>query len=91
MIAKVLFHSNLYNTPFLNGIDFKFVSHRLWSEKQNVLLQHMHKKEFSILTNKWGKILNTKTRLNSHGLVFVFTIISTFIGQISKFFFMHVL
>ena len=57
MIAKVLFHSNLYNTLFLNGINFKFVSHRLWSEKQNVLLQHMHKKEFSILTNKWGKNL----------------------------------
>ena len=28
-----------------------------YSEKQNVLLQHMHKKEFSILTNKWGKNL----------------------------------
>ena len=31
----------------LNGMDFKFVSHGLWSEKQNILLQHMHKKEFS--------------------------------------------
>ena len=41
----------------LNGIDFKFVSHGLWSEKQNVLLQHMHKKEFSILTNKCGNKL----------------------------------
>ena len=34
-----------------------FVSHELWSEKQNILLQHMNKKEFSILTNKWGKNL----------------------------------
>ena len=34
-------------------MDFKFVAHRLWSEKQNVL-KHMHKKEFWILTNKCG-------------------------------------
>ena len=27
-------------------MDFKFVSHGLWLEKQNILLQHMHKKEF---------------------------------------------
>ena len=33
-------------------MDIKFVSHGLWSEKQNILLQHMHKKEFWILTNK---------------------------------------
>jgi hypothetical protein len=25
-------------------MDFKFVSHVLWSEKQNIVLQHMHKK-----------------------------------------------
>ena len=38
-------------------MDFKFASHGLWSEKQNVLLQHMHKKEFGILTNKCGNNL----------------------------------
>ena len=48
----------------INGMDFKFVSHRLWSEEQNILLQHMHKKEFWILTIECGNIsLNTKTRL----------------------------
>ena len=41
----------------LNGMDFKFISHGLWSEEQNILLQHMHKKEFSILTNKCGNQL----------------------------------
>ena len=34
-------------------MDFKFVSQGLFSEKQNIL-QHMHKKEFWILTNKCG-------------------------------------
>ena len=38
----------------LNGVDFKFVSCGLWSEKQNIILQHMHKKEFWIFTNKCG-------------------------------------
>jgi hypothetical protein len=38
-------------------MDFKFVSHRLWSEEQNILLQHMHKKEFWILTIKCGNKL----------------------------------
>ena len=38
-------------------MDFKFVSHGLFSEKQNILLQHMHKKEFGILTNKCGNNL----------------------------------
>jgi hypothetical protein len=38
-------------------MDFKFVSHGLWSEEQNILLQHMHKKEFWILTNKCGNKL----------------------------------
>ena len=33
-------------------MQFKFVSHGLWSEEQNILLQHMHKKEFWILINK---------------------------------------
>ena len=71
-------------------MDFKFVSHGLWSEKQNVLLQHMHKKEFWILTNKCG---NNLKQVNGAewpwplSLVFAFKVISTFIGQISKFFF----
>ena len=73
-------------------MDFKFASHGLWSEKQSILLQHMLKKEFWILTNKCRNNLNTKTRLNGHGYSgFVFKIISTFIGQNPKFFFMHVL
>ena len=38
-------------------MDFKFASHGLWSEKQNILLQHMHEKEFWILTNKCGNDL----------------------------------
>jgi hypothetical protein len=38
-------------------MDFKFVSHGLWSEKQNILRQHMHKKEFWILTIKCGNKL----------------------------------
>jgi hypothetical protein len=38
-------------------MDFKFVSHGLWSEEQNILLQHMHKKELWILINKCGNKL----------------------------------
>ncbi len=38
----------------LNGKDFKFFSHGLCTEKQNILLQHMHEKKFFILTNKCG-------------------------------------
>ena len=30
----------------LNGMNFKFVSPELWPEKQSILLQDMHKKEF---------------------------------------------
>jgi hypothetical protein len=41
----------------LNGKDFKFFSHGLCTEKQNILLQHMHKKEFFILTNKCISII----------------------------------
>ena len=51
----------------LNGMDFKFVTHGLLSDKQNILLQHIHKKEFWILTNKCEIILNMKTRLGGHG------------------------
>ena len=35
----------------------KFVSHGLWSEEQNILLQHIHKKKFWILSNKCGNNL----------------------------------
>jgi hypothetical protein len=38
-------------------MDFKFVSYGLWSEEQNILRQHMHKKEFLILTIKRGNKL----------------------------------
>jgi hypothetical protein len=38
-------------------MDFKFVSHGLWSEKQKILLEHMHEKEFWILTIKCGNKL----------------------------------
>ena len=62
-------------------MDFKFVSHRLWSEKQNILLQHIHKKEFWILTNKSENNLKHENEAK----------FSTFIGQNPKFFFMHVL
>ena len=33
-------------------MDFKFVFQGPWSEKHNILCQHMHKKEFCILTIK---------------------------------------
>ena len=75
-------------------MDFKFVSHGLWSEKQNILLQHMDKKEFCILTNKCENNLkheNEVEKLWLFSLVFVLKIIFTFIGQNPKFFFMHVL
>ena len=38
-------------------MDFQFASHGLWSEKQNILLQHMLKNEFWILSNKCGNNL----------------------------------
>ena len=75
-------------------MDFKFVSHGLFSEKQNILLQRMHKKEFWILTNKCGNNLKHENEAEEpwlFSLVFVFKIISTFIGQNPKFFFMHAL
>ena len=75
-------------------MDFKFVSHGLWSEKQNIFLQHMPKKELRILTNKCENNLkpeNEAEELWLFSLVFVFKIISTFIGQKPKLFFMHAL
>ena len=74
-------------------MDFKFVSYELWSEKPNIFLQHMHKKEFWILTNKCGNNLKHENEAKwpwPFSLVFVFTIISTFIGQ-NSFLYMHVL
>ena len=62
-------------------MDFKFVSHGLWSEKQNILLQHMRKKEFWNLTNKCENNLKHENEAEEpwlFSLVFVFKIISTF-------------
>ena len=49
--------NTVFNLGPLNGMDFKFASHGLWSEKQNILPQHMLKKGFWILTNKCGNNL----------------------------------
>ena len=68
-------------------MDFKLVSHGLWSGKQNIL-QHMHKKELWILMNKCGNNLKNENEAGEpwpFSLVFVFKIISTFIGQNPKF------
>ena len=70
-------------------MDFKFVSHELFSEKQNILLQHMHKKVFWILTNKCGNNLKHENKAEEpwlFSLIFVFKIISTLIGENPKFF-----
>ena len=63
-------------------------------QKQNILLQHMHEKEFWILTNKCGNNLKHENEAEEpwlFSLVFVSKIISTFVGDNPKFFFMHVL
>ena len=75
-------------------MDFKFVSYGLFSEKQNILLQHMHKKEFWILTNKCGNNLKYENEAEEpwlFSLLSVFKIISTFIGENPKLFFMDLL
>jgi hypothetical protein len=51
----------------LNRMNFKFVSHGLWSEEQNILLQHMHKKEFWILTHKCGNQLKHENEVKGPG------------------------
>ena len=54
----------------------------------------MHKKEFGILTNKCGnnpKYENEAEKPGLCSLVFVFKIISTFISENPKFFFMDLL
>ena len=48
-------------------MDLKFVSHRLWSEAQNILRQHMHKEEFGILTIKHGNKLKHENEVEGHG------------------------
>ena len=61
---------------------FKFVSHKLWSKKQNILRQHMHKREFWILTNKCANNVKHENEAEAPwplNLVFVFKIIFTFI------------
>ena len=70
-------------------MDFKFVSHELWSEKQNIFLRHMHNNEFWILSNKCGNNLKQENEADMLW-PFMFKIISTLIGENTKFF-MHVL
>ena len=58
------------NTVFNLGppkMDLKFVSHGQWSEEQNILFQHMHKKEFWILINKCGNNLKHENEDGGHG------------------------
>ena len=69
-------------------MDFQFVSHSLWSEKQNILRQHMHKKEFWIFTNKCR---NNLKRSNGLSASFSCLVLFHIISQNPKFFFMHVL
>ena len=69
---------------FLNVMDFKFVSHGLRSEEQNI----MHKKEFWILTNKCENKLKQE---NEWPCPLMFKLTSTCSSQNPKLFFMHVL
>ena len=48
-------------------MDFKFISHKLWSEAQNIFPQNMHKKEFGILTIKHGNKLKHENEAQGHG------------------------
>jgi uncharacterized protein VirK/YbjX len=78
-----------------NRKDFKFFSHGLCKEKQNILLQHMHKKNSLFWPINVEMSFNTKTRLQviTWSLVFVLMLISIFIDQIHqnpKYFFAHV-
>ena len=60
-------------------MDLKFVSHGLWSEEQNILLQNNLKHE----NEAGGGVL-------SYSASFSCEIVFTFISQNSKFFFIHV-
>ena len=71
--AKMVLKKSKYTFPIitsqltllrttLNRVDFKFISTRLWSEALDILRQHMHKKEFWILTNKCGNKLKHETK-----------------------------
>ena len=51
----------------INRVSFKFVSHRLWSEAQDILRQHMHKTKFGILTIKHGNKLKHENEAEGHG------------------------
>ena len=62
--------------------------------ERNILRQHMHKREFWILTNRCGNDVKYENKAEGRwplSLVFVFKIIFTFLSQNPKFFFMHVL
>ena len=52
----------------LNGKDFKFFSHGLCTEKQNILLQHMRKKHFWILINEYGNKHKHENEAPGHDL-----------------------
>jgi hypothetical protein len=73
-----------------NGKDFKFFSHGLYTDKQNILLQYMHENEFFILSNKCGTKLKHENEAPGHNLepvlLFVLMLISIFIDQNPKFF-----
>jgi hypothetical protein len=79
-------------------MDFKFCSHWLCAKKQSILLQHMHEKDYFILTNKCAtKRLHENEAKGAAipfgplSLVFVLKLIPAFIGQNNKCFIMHVL
>jgi hypothetical protein len=60
-------------------MDFKFVFQGPWSEKHNIFCQHMHKKEFCILTIKCRNNLKHENEgAWPLSLVFVFKLIFTF-------------
>ncbi len=44
-------------------MDFKFFSHGLCTEKQNILLEHMREKEFFILTGPINVEISFNTKL----------------------------
>ena len=67
-------------------MDFKFVSHELWSEKQNIFLRHMHNNEFWILPHKCGNNLKHENEADSLW-PFMFKIITTLVGKNTKFFY----
>ena len=69
-----------------------FVSHRLWSEAQKILRQHMHKKEFGILTIKHGNKCKHENEAEGHNPSASVSCLSLFPHLLVKIqnFFMHV-